>query len=468
MPKQHNVRDINLKTIDIHTSFGLYDLKPHFVELSVFENIFQPFLTADLALSDSYSIQQKLPIVGQETVDIDIILSGFEGFQDQDYISIKPPKMHVNEISAKFFSKPKTQNFSLQLISDSFMSGLDSKVSKSYKDQKISSIVSDIFFTYLNSGGRGISIEPTDKIENIIIPNLRPIKAIQWLAKRAVKDDAVNYLYYETMNTPKFVSLNNLANEEPVKTLIFKPRVDDATGVGHIAANTFKINKFSFKKSFDKKDNIVNGVYSSKLITHDIINKKIRQYECNLFKDWPKLNHCGDFPPISNSLVETKSADVTRTSYAPNHENSILSTKQKELSRQVDSQVSFYPKHGNLYGDFYTKEYDNEVEKWYLQRAIHTGIYTNYCLVLELAGNSALRVGHTVTVILPSPETTDGDKKTDSAEDKSISGKYMVTAIQHIFGRESNTDPRITYNMKIEVVKDGLDKEVSIRKPREG
>ena len=44
----------------------------------------------------------------------------------------------------------------------------------------------------------------------------------------------------------------------------------------------------------------------------------------------------------------------------------------------------------------------------------------------------------------------------------------MVTAIQHMFGRESDTDPRITYNMKIEVMKDGLEKEVVIRKPREG
>ena len=56
------------------------------------------------------------------------------------------------------------------------MSGLDSKVSKSYKDTTISSIVEDIFFTYLNSGGRGIVVEPTDKTENIIIPNLRPVK----------------------------------------------------------------------------------------------------------------------------------------------------------------------------------------------------------------------------------------------------------------------------------------------------
>ena len=468
MAKQHNVRDISFKTASIHTSSGLYDLKPHFVELSVFENIFQPFLTADVVLSDSFNIPQKLPIVGQETVELEILLSGFDGAKGQDKLSIKPPKMHVNQIAAKFFSKPKTQHFTLQLISDSFMSGLDSKISKSYKDQKISSIVEDIFFTYLNSGGRGIVIEPTDKIENIIIPNLRPVKAIQWLAKRAVKGDAVNYLYYETMNTPQFVSLNKLAKEEPLKTLIFKPRVDDPTGVGHLATNTFKINKFSFKKTFDKKDNIVNGVYSSKLITHNIINKTIHQYEYNMFKDWSKLNHCGSFPPISDSIVETKSADVTRTSYAPSHESSTLTTKQKELSKQVDSQVSFYPKHSNMYTDFYTNEYDNEVEKWYLQRAGHMGLYGNHCLVLELAGNSALRVGHPVTVILPSPESNEGDKKSDVAEDKFISGKYMVTAIQHMFGRESDTDPTITYNMKIEVMKDGLEKEVVIRKPREG
>ena len=468
MPKQHNARDISFKTVDLNTSSGLYNLKPHFVELSVFENIFYPFLTADLTLSDSHNIPVKLPVVGQETVDIDIIMSGLEGLPEEDKLSIKPPRFHVNKMGAKYFTKPKTQVFTLHLISDSFMSGLDSKVSKSYKDTTISSIVEDIFFTYLNSGGRGIVVEPTDNTENFIIPNLRPVKAIQWLAKREVKGDAVYYVFYDTMDSPYFISLNKLAEKEPKKKLIFRPRVDDATGVGHLKKNEFKIDKFYFKDNFDKKNNIVNGVYSSKLITHDIINKTIHQHEYNMFDDWEKLNHCGSFPPISDSIVEAKSADVARTSYAPGHKNSTISTTQKELSRQVDSEVRFYPKHSNMYTDFYTNEYDNEVEKWHLQRAGHMGIYTGTCLVIEMTGNSTLRVGDTVTLIIPSPETTDTDKSSDRIDDKFLSGKYLVTAIQHIFNRESDTDPRLVYNMKIEVTKDGFEEEVKIRKPREG
>ena len=106
-----------------------------------------------------------------------------------------------------------------------------------------------------------------------------------------------------------------------------------------------------------------------------------------------------------------------------------------------------------MYTDFYTNEYDNEVEKWHLQRAGHMGIYTGTCLVIEMTGNSTLRVGDTVTLIIPSPETTDTDKSSDRIDDKFLSGKYLVTAIQHIFNRESDTDPRLVYNMKIEVTK---------------
>ena len=60
-------------------------------------------------------------------------------------------------------------------------------------------------------------------------------------------------------------------------------------------------------------------------------------------------------------------------------------------------------------------------------------------------------------------ETSSKDKKSDVADDKFLSGKYMVTAIQHIFfkGKE-----KMTYNMKVEVTKDGLEDSLTTRDSR--
>ena len=87
MPKQNNATDVDIKQLEIRSSSGKYDLNPHMQELSVYENIFRPALTATMVLVDSHNMPYKLPIVGEETVDIDISLTGFGDGQDSEAYS---------------------------------------------------------------------------------------------------------------------------------------------------------------------------------------------------------------------------------------------------------------------------------------------------------------------------------------------------------------------------------------------
>ena len=182
MPEQINIKDIEIKKLELYTSFGLYDLKPHLMEISVFEDIFQPYLTSTVVLTDSHNISNKLPIVGQETLNMDISLKGFEGQRDEHVLSVKPPTFHVNSQSSRYNVNPKTQNFHLDLVSEKYMNTIHTKVSKSYKDTPISSMVLDIHKQYLSSSGQSLLDEDTVKGENIIIKSLNQIKAILWLA----------------------------------------------------------------------------------------------------------------------------------------------------------------------------------------------------------------------------------------------------------------------------------------------
>ena len=47
-------------------------------------------------------------------------------------------------------------------------------------------------------------------------------------------------------------------------------------------------------------------------------------------------------------------------------------------------------------------------------------------------------------------------------DDKHLTGKYMITAIKHIFYKDDN----MSYNMQIEVSKDGLEEAIAIRESR--
>jgi uncharacterized protein YcfL len=212
MPNQNNAADVNVKKLEIRGASGRYDLTPHMQELSIFEDIFRPALTAKMVLVDSHNMSYKLPIVGEETVDIDISLTGFGDGKDSAAFSIKPPTMHVNSLSARGLldpHQPKAHRFTLDLVSETYMSSLHSKVSRSYNNDKISNIVADIYYNYLYDDKQGLTAEPTERTERVIIPNLSPFDAIAWLAKRAVPSESngVNYVYYETMRGSFFISL---------------------------------------------------------------------------------------------------------------------------------------------------------------------------------------------------------------------------------------------------------------------
>ena len=477
MPTQVNATDVTIKEVTIRSSTGKYDLIPHLLELSIFENIYRSSLTSTVVLNDSVNLPNKLALVGQETIDIDISLSGFDaGGEEEHILSIKPPPMHVNALNNRAYNKPKSQMFTLSLYSEQYMSSVHSKVSRSYFDKTISEIVNDIYLTYLDDRNesekknniRGLYVEPTERTERIIIPNLNPIDAILWLSKRAVPEESfgVNYVFFETINGSFFISLDSLiADHPPLFKFVLRPRVDDPTGAESLAQGIIKIDKIGFIKQFDRDELIKRGVYSSKLITHDIVTKTIEEHDYDGYSQWQEVYHLGEFPPLSNSDIETKSAGVTRVSYAPPGAID-FPNDSKTMAGQVDGSVEFYPKHDNIYSQNANDEYDNEVDVWRQRRKNNMGIHDGTLILIETSGVSGIRVGQIVELELPSPETSEKDQGSDTVYDGYLSGNYMVTAIQHIFSSAKAKDPKVSYKMKIELCKDGMEEQVSDRKSR--
>ena len=155
--------------------------------------------------------------------------------------------------------------------------------------------------------------------------------------------------------------------------------------------------------------------------------------------------HSADFPAITYSEVDIASAYAKRTSLAP---SDYKVTGGERLDTFTDSAVSFYPKHSQMFAQTPGHIYDNEVERWLLQRAGQMSLYDGYTLQIQCAGLPMLRVGHIVNVLIASTESTSSGKE-GIATDKFLSGTYMVTAIRHIITKDG-------YRMNVEVSRDGL------------
>ena len=102
MAKSTHKYDIKVKRLSIKGSGQPIDISPAVTELSIFESIWHPFLTAHLVMLDSHNLHHKLyNLTDIATVDIDIVKAGLDGLpQKEKLLALKPPPFHVNQTSA--------------------------------------------------------------------------------------------------------------------------------------------------------------------------------------------------------------------------------------------------------------------------------------------------------------------------------------------------------------------------------
>ena len=148
-----NAQDVKINKLNIRSAVSDFDLNAFLLELTIEESLFKPTIFSEIVLSDSYNIPEKFPLVGEETLDIDISLAGVDAAEKETFHTIKPPPLHINNLNTRYFTAPKAQRFTLDLFSEQHMSSIHSKISRSYKNMTISEIVADIYYTYLNYNG---------------------------------------------------------------------------------------------------------------------------------------------------------------------------------------------------------------------------------------------------------------------------------------------------------------------------
>jgi len=453
---QVGVSDVAIDKVNIESSHGSVDVRGIFDELNIYEDIFSNALTADLTLSEAYNLPYKLPIIGEEILDIDIRLEGSTAAGKK--VKLDPPMFFLYDIANRFHhvqadgsGSAKSQTYTLNFISEQGMSNVHSRVSKSYQKFTADEIVMDIFDNYLYDGYSDLLVSRSEGILPCVIPNWTPHQAFNWLAGRARSaeyDTAVNYLFYETMNSVNFACLGDLADtgrDEPVLTFTQEPRVKDPTNIEGFSGGKVRIDNLTFINHFDRIKNAKRGEYASKLVTHDIVTKKIEQHDYNGLNEWAAYVHTSDFPAIPYSDVDVAMAMMKRTSLAPSE---YKVTEGERLDTFTDSSVSFYPKHSQMFAQTPSHKYDNQAELWKLQRAGQMSLYDGYTMQIQCAGLPMLRVGHIVKVLVASTEGTSSGKE-GIGQDKFLSGTYMVTAIRHIITRDG-------YRMNVEVSRDGL------------
>ena len=447
---QERASEIKFEFLELVTPRGVHDLRELFVGLNIFEDLFNDHITMDILINDSLNLPYKAPILGEEYLNFRAYNKSIDG----EGVDIAPGPMHSVSVSNRHITKDRQQLYFLHFTSEQDIINSNTSISRSFRGKKISDIVDTIIGDYL-SYDNDIIIEETVGLENVVIPNWKPFDAIKWLSKRAInKNNVPNYLFWESNGVNYFQSIDTLLSQQVKQKFIFSPIIDSNQKMEQLALGRIQLDNLEILSQFDMSYNIESGLYASKLITHDIVKKKIQQHTYNLTQAYASdIAHTDKYMPISS--VETHYDVSDRQTFAP---QVVGSNKGDNKQSYYDSKIKFHPKHNQMYSKNSNDLYDNKVEEWKLQRSALINTLNQIKLRITFSGKSYLRVGHTVDITVPSPEKVLEQnpgkiKNPDDLIDKYLSGTYLITALKHNI-EYNNGKP--VYTMVAEVIKDAL------------
>lgn len=213
------------------------DIKPPFVggeiELNnanvikfyYIESIENMFMTGFVEIEDVGGFFEKLPLTGEETLRVTI---------EQDIIdssNVSNTIVATKTIDFEFFiielkenEKQRTTNYLFKLVEKGFFDFVNKAYSKSYNQQKIDDILTDVCKNQLKLDVEDYDIERTDDKIDFIIPYWKPLITIKHLIRKAKRQKAPResgFLFFSTSGddttlgpVKKFVSFATLLEEK--------------------------------------------------------------------------------------------------------------------------------------------------------------------------------------------------------------------------------------------------------------
>jgi len=418
--------DVLIEQVILRSGLREVDVQRIMVSFNIFEDIYSNVLSGSLTLIDSINLIGTFPIAGLETVEIVFKTPGFPGAPATE-LNMRVYQISDRNTGSAGVLTDTTQSYTLQLVSHAYFRNQERRVRKAYSQMPISEMVERITGNIL---GEEVFVEATTGIQSFVIPSWKPFKAINWLASRARPEEnpaAANYLFFETADGFQFRSLNDLSQRTPAMRLVYDPanfrshRSGSGSGRSRsILPEMQLIRSYTILQSGSTMDRVNQGMYASKLITHDIVTKTFKTDVFDYLSNFAKLHH------IEDQLVDSEGNVTTQKAKAfPGH---------AEHGSNPDALVRFYPKHNQMFDGI--QDYD-ESQKWLLQRNSQLRQFESLRIQVEAPGINWLRAGQIVVLDVPRPENVKGSIHPDD-RDPEVSGNYIVSNIHHIVSPDSH------------------------------
>ena len=408
------------------------DIRNLIVEFNIYEDLKTPFLTGDMTVIDGTNAIQELPITGFERLEFFFRTPGTDKGFDFSVKSGHP--MFVYALENRQGVNPRSQIYTLKFVSLEAIRDHQTRVSQAFTGG-VDQMIIDVCKNYLKTK-KDMLIEDTAGNFKLVMPRIKPTAVIEYLRKEATSLHYRNsgFHFFETAMGFNFKSYEGLfckKDGKPRKVKAFY--TPKAKNVGESPIYDLQsVEDFKIVQQFNTLNGVANGVYASKLITHDLYNKTFSEQEYDYNVEYGKQNH----------LEQDSNGDKR-------DDNSILPLFNYDAGETFGSKTE-----GLTLLQSTTAKVHNDYEQFnvndILQKRISQKIANN-SLILEITipGTTEINVGDIVHFSMPKfAEKREDDKKD---QDIYLTGRYLISAARHHI---STTSKRHT--LVLELVKDSF------------
>lgn len=378
------LRNMQGREIDL---YGMYD------NLTITEHIESQGIAGYISISDSVSLLQNFPVIGEETLIVTYSSDSGDELYTREY--------NVYAITDKSNPQPDTFVYNLRFCSNEIFENRNIKISRSFANLEPSAVVQEMLRGSIGTT-KDLFIEKSAvaSMNKFIAPNISPFAVIGAMRNRSysiISGIGGVYFFYENIDGYHYKTLDNIiesVREVPVYV------------IGDSNYSSPDLNYFGVVRKYEyiEPNNTfaakLSGALGTTVKTLDFDKKSVIVEEYDYYDDFDYVSR----PTISGESDPNKRLTSNKFKEAVKHRPAVM--------------MAGLPTDPNF-----------ERHKA-IRDARLSALRNGPKLIVEVPFSSELKVGIIIEIDVPNIEGKSGEERTHP--DKRLSGRYLITACKHL------------------------------------
>lgn len=393
----------------------LSDLRPAIKSLTLYENIFQPTLTGTVELQDNVGLSVLLPLLGIEQLAVVFSVYDSETNGHRQYGTVESPLiLHIYAQTDRTLRTVGAEQYKLRMASPEFVASLEKRISYSYKDQRVESIIKDIMKNWLHSRRPFVDVETTKTPMNFVAPFVSPLDAIKLMTLCGQNaGDETNYMFYETLDGFHFKSIRKMIRDGEQRPIPVVTQTMAGTQTNRVTKGLIFADQIDVTSGYDFLYLLSNGYFASTTYMVDVLDG-------------------------SYGIAETRSSDapyVQRSKIGGPSATSVYDIMgDKRFGMNPTARVFVVPTTEFASRNSTITSEDSSVRDNFIARTIDGRNRELLSLQMRTVrvkapGSPELHAGGLVTINLPSP--LNNNRWVGGAVNGALGGRYLIVAAKH-------------------------------------